>query len=537
MLAGGPVKRAYAQRLKSVRPDEDPVGFQKLNGAYREALAYLAWNARAKAEEEADRHSVVDGDARSLEEPAQNAAAPQNGVDVDRAGVRQSSPAPFVLDLEAFFGGFRTEAETLAPDALRQWLVSQTQDWPINAKSIAAHHLIEDFAAYEPDISIEQFEAIADFLNLDDVLLGVDPLALEQLRQRIRDQRLGRKRQATLQGLLAPQNRRRLADYMAWTGRGKWRGLTTRVVAWLLTSTNAYGWAMALRPMPFVTRTVIAFLHGLDEGRFDALAPAIDPPTVAFWEWADARRTRNRPLRYAVTLVLAVLILEDLSVLLRSSDVPPSVATPALPHARPTASNPLNLIRAAEARFQAASDLDKKGDGSGVAAAYEKLIAETKWEDSARLRKIVAMAMYNRANTLKDLNRIAEADAQFTTLGRTFSFKYADEADLQIWVARGLFNQGNLWFDQRDMIRAADHFLRVLNLYGDRQSNAFRAQIAKSIFNLGIVHRDTGDRERARANFQDLLRRFPAVAGPPDDETKTIERLIGRANEELQGLP
>ncbi|MGN6151067.1 MAG: J domain-containing protein, partial [Lysobacteraceae bacterium] len=34
------IKRAYAARLKTVRPDEDPEGFQRLNEAYQAALAW-----------------------------------------------------------------------------------------------------------------------------------------------------------------------------------------------------------------------------------------------------------------------------------------------------------------------------------------------------------------------------------------------------------------------------------------------------------------------------------------------------------------
>ncbi|CCJ81045.1 hypothetical protein BN134_1773 [Cronobacter dublinensis 1210] len=36
------VKRAYAKRLKTCRPDEDPQGFQTLRDAYEEALEYAA---------------------------------------------------------------------------------------------------------------------------------------------------------------------------------------------------------------------------------------------------------------------------------------------------------------------------------------------------------------------------------------------------------------------------------------------------------------------------------------------------------------
>ena len=34
------IKRAYAAKLKTVRPDEDPEGFQRLNEAYRAALEW-----------------------------------------------------------------------------------------------------------------------------------------------------------------------------------------------------------------------------------------------------------------------------------------------------------------------------------------------------------------------------------------------------------------------------------------------------------------------------------------------------------------
>lgn len=34
------IKRAYALRLKTTRPDDDPVAFQQLDGTYRAALAW-----------------------------------------------------------------------------------------------------------------------------------------------------------------------------------------------------------------------------------------------------------------------------------------------------------------------------------------------------------------------------------------------------------------------------------------------------------------------------------------------------------------
>lgn len=44
------VKRAYADRLKSRRPDDDPVEFQRLHEAYQHALAYVRQRAESRAQ-------------------------------------------------------------------------------------------------------------------------------------------------------------------------------------------------------------------------------------------------------------------------------------------------------------------------------------------------------------------------------------------------------------------------------------------------------------------------------------------------------
>ena len=46
------IKRAYAQRLRGARPDEDPTGFQRLRDAYE--LALRLCRHRAEAEKGAD---------------------------------------------------------------------------------------------------------------------------------------------------------------------------------------------------------------------------------------------------------------------------------------------------------------------------------------------------------------------------------------------------------------------------------------------------------------------------------------------------
>ena len=51
------IKRAYAAALKTVRPDEDPEGFQRLNEAYRAALQWA--QSRGAHEDESAASAVA----------------------------------------------------------------------------------------------------------------------------------------------------------------------------------------------------------------------------------------------------------------------------------------------------------------------------------------------------------------------------------------------------------------------------------------------------------------------------------------------
>ena len=66
------IRRAYAERLKSTHPEDDPEGFKRLRSAYERALQQVRWRAQyaaddAAAEEDWDDDEVEaegDGEAR-----------------------------------------------------------------------------------------------------------------------------------------------------------------------------------------------------------------------------------------------------------------------------------------------------------------------------------------------------------------------------------------------------------------------------------------------------------------------------------------
>lgn len=95
------VRRAYAARLRTTRPDEDADGFQRLHQAYQQALEWVAlplaerraewndWDDDIHADDiRDDRHDADDGDAR-----AQLDAGADLNLDAHHADAQPANPA------------------------------------------------------------------------------------------------------------------------------------------------------------------------------------------------------------------------------------------------------------------------------------------------------------------------------------------------------------------------------------------------------------------------------------------------------------
>ena len=209
------IKRAYAQRLRGARPDEDPTGFQRLRDAYELALRLCRHRAEAEKAVEPEAPETVEAEtaqayAQTQEHPDDAPAAatwnlsvllssrPHMAATVPRA---QSQLPAATVDLERLLDELLGVAAHGDPQALLSWLGSRHELWSLQAKAelgrrlmarlhqhaMAQHSMVQQPMAHHPAaMSGECFDALLSFFDLDHVQAGYDPFALQRLRRRMR---------------------------------------------------------------------------------------------------------------------------------------------------------------------------------------------------------------------------------------------------------------------------------------------------------------------------------------------------------------
>jgi hypothetical protein len=217
------IKRAYAARLKTTRPDEDPEGFQRLNEAYQAALA---WRQRHPPGNDAD--AAIAGRMEAAEErpsdplpvvpvvddaPAQapadtQPAPPPTGDDRfrrpprDMPPSRPAFPAPLAppaqrdeerearrlaetrvhpADLVRFHYDCFEQAANASPEGFRAWLLAQPLLLSLQHKAQIGRALLDNFAAERPPVSRRNFAVFCAFFGFDDIGSGADVMALRGL--------------------------------------------------------------------------------------------------------------------------------------------------------------------------------------------------------------------------------------------------------------------------------------------------------------------------------------------------------------------
>ena len=325
------IKRAYAAKLRTTRPEDDPEGFQRLHEAYQAALDWL----RSR-----ETCTDIDADSDAFAEDAQPGAATltlSQETLFEHLGAQSDAPfdmpafaAENALDAAADKYGDRSAiassdampSETSAqfdPDALiddciasamhgrdgdlLDWLNAQPALWSLAQKTRLAPWLLQRLHEQRPPIQARQFDALAEFFGLLDLHSGYDAYTIHRLRHRLQ-----------LAWEIQTWQIRALAERTGLDGGTMAANmrLTGRVLRQL---SRPLQWPQALWAglMPGYPSAVRSVLRRLDFGNLDDLPGPVRQDQIAFWDAAGDRSRFSAPrwavsvarlVAYALTLVL-----------------------------------------------------------------------------------------------------------------------------------------------------------------------------------------------------------------------------------------
>ena len=314
------IKRAYAAKLKTTRPEYDPEGFQHLHEAYQAALSWVQLR-EADTDFDTDINEDIDVDIDvDIEAFAEDApsgamtltltqealfdlldaqpgepAMPSPDASADRPATKQAVTDPrdeaARFDPEAFLDDCIAAAMRSHDSDLLAWLNAQPSLWSLAQKTSLAPWLLQRLHEQRPPVPVSCFDILAEFFGLLDLHSGYDAYTIHRLRHRLQ-----------LTWEIQTRQIRALAERTAQDGGSMAANLRQagRVLRQL---SRPVQWPQVLwaGPMPGYPSAVRSFLRRLDFGNLDDLPAPIREDQIAFWDAAGDRSRFSMP-RWAVSV-------------------------------------------------------------------------------------------------------------------------------------------------------------------------------------------------------------------------------------------
>lgn len=160
------IKRAYARLLRSARPDEDAEAFQRLNEAYRAALAH------AERREPQDTTAIVTEPLPPLATEAKAVPASSEAVP------RQIFVDPAAVAAQCI----RIAIDAEHADDVQHSLQKIEPLWSLQIKQLVAQQLLQRLFRQPQPLPAARFDALLDYFDLNQVGSQVDAVAVARLR-------------------------------------------------------------------------------------------------------------------------------------------------------------------------------------------------------------------------------------------------------------------------------------------------------------------------------------------------------------------
>lgn len=208
------VKRAYARLLRQHRPDEDPVGFQRLNEAYQHALACVVHRMAALADgddgEQLHAHEAAEP-LQEVEQPRGPASPPPVAVPPlvaadgtpphPQAVVQPAAPPLSDADIEAVAHEVLEHASDQAPQILHARLMGHPALYALSIKRRVANQVFHRIAHDDAVVRADNLAVLSAFFTIDPPLWLEQRLLVRLAVQNADTSRYGEPRKAVIRQL------------------------------------------------------------------------------------------------------------------------------------------------------------------------------------------------------------------------------------------------------------------------------------------------------------------------------------------------